>query len=365
MICTMSFTYSVKRILEIVGRDAELVGEYKGNIHGIASLSAAAEGDLSFFGNIKYSAEVPTSEASVLFVPEKYSEAPRAGQLYIKLENPSFALALLCRDIEQSLQPKVVPGIHPTAYVDEEAVVSPTASIGPFCLVDQGAVIGDSVVLKSHASIGRYAEVGDETSVFSQVVISDYCKIGVRNRLYQGCVIGSDGYGYEFHEGVHQRVPQIGNVVTDSDVDIGANTTIDRARFGSTLIGQGTKIDNQVQIAHNVQIGRNCLLIAQTGISGSSVLGDDVIIAGQAGVAGHLTIGSGAIIAGGAAVTRSLAPKEKVRGANGDSFSLYGRIAVLQRRLPELFKRFSKLERNIEALEKNHSDNVEHETKHT
>ncbi|MGK0309960.1 MAG: UDP-3-O-[3-hydroxymyristoyl] glucosamine N-acyltransferase [Lentimonas sp.] len=346
----MSFAYSVERILEIVGSAAERIGDYKGEIIGIASLSEAVEGDLSFLGNTKYTAEVASSNASVLLLPKNYAVAPKEGQLYIKLDNPSYALALLCRDIEKALQSGVAPGIHPTASVEDEAVVSSTASIGAFCHIDKGAVIGDSVVLGAHVSIGRYAEVGDETHVFAQVSIGDYCKVGARNRLYHGCVIGSDGYGYEFQEGAHQRVPQIGNVVTEQDVDIGANSTIDRARFGSTLIGRGTKIDNQVQVGHNVQIGRNCLIVAQVGIGGSSILGDGVILAGQSGVAGHLKIGAGAIAGGGAEVSRSLKPKEKVRGPHGDSFVLYGRIGVLQRRLPELFKRFSELEKNVEAL---------------
>ena len=172
--------------------------------------------------------------------------------------------------------------------------------------------------------------------------------------MYSGCVIGSSGYGYEFHEGAHQRVPQIGKVVTESDVDIGANTTIDRARFGSTFIGQGTKIDNQVQIGHNVQIGRNCLIVAQVGISGSTSLGDGVVLAGQVGVAGHLKLGSGSIVAAATGVPRSLEPNEKIRGPNGEPMALYNRIVVLQKRLPDLFKRFSKLEKSVESLKENH-----------
>ena len=349
----MSFAYSIKRILEIVDRNAEYTGDYAGEIVGIASLTKAVEGDLSFLGNSKYVAEVASSNASVLLLPKDYAGEPKGGQLYIKLENPSYALALLCRDIEKNLFPLATPGVHSTAFVDEKAVVSPTASIGPFCHISEGTVIHDSVVLGSHVSIGRHVEVGNETHIFPQVVLGDYCKLGVRNRLYSGCVIGSDGYGYEFHEGAHQRVPQIGNVVTESDVDIGANTTVDRARFGSTWIGKGTKIDNQVQIAHNVKIGRHCLIVAQVGISGSTRLGDGVVLAGQVGVAGHLELGSGAMAAGASAVTRSLKSNEKVRGPHGESTVLYGRIAVLQRRLPELFKRFSKLEKSVESLQEN------------
>jgi UDP-3-O-[3-hydroxymyristoyl] glucosamine N-acyltransferase len=345
----MSFVYTIQRILEIVGDDVQCSGEFRGDVVGIASLSEATAGDLSFLGNSKYRDTVQSSQASVLLLPLDYTEAPRPGQLHIKLENPSYALALICRDIEKRLQPIPAPGVHPTAFVEEDAVVSASASIGPFCYIGKGAVVGASV-LEAHVSIGKFATVGDESHLFARVVVADYCEVGPRNRLHPGCVIGSDGYGYEFRDGAHQRVPQIGNVVTEADVDVGSNTTIDRARFGSTIIGSGTKVDNQVQIAHNVRIGKHCLVIAQVGISGSTILGDGVVLAGQVGVAGHLTIGSGAIVAGGTGVSRSLEPKEKVRGPTAEPIMLYNRVAVLQRRLPDLFKRFDKLEKSIESL---------------
>jgi UDP-3-O-[3-hydroxymyristoyl] glucosamine N-acyltransferase len=167
--------------------------------------------------------------------------------------------------------------------------------------------------------------------------------------LLAGCVIGSDGYGYEFVDNAHQRVPQIGKVVTAADVDIGANTTIDRARFGSTCIGEGTKIDNQVQIGHNVRIGKHCLLVAQVGISGSTELGDGVVVGGQAGVAGHLQIGDGAMVAGGAAIVKSVPAGAKMRGSPATEMALHNRVIVLQRKLPELFKRFDQLEKSIES----------------
>ncbi|MDP4879441.1 MAG: UDP-3-O-(3-hydroxymyristoyl)glucosamine N-acyltransferase, partial [Opitutales bacterium] len=277
--------------------------------------------------------------------------APKDGQLHIKLENPSFALALICRDMENTLQPKPEPGVHPSAVVDPTAVVSPLASIGPLCVIGKGAVIG-AAVLEAQVSVGRYAKIADDAYLFPRVVVADYCEVGPRNRLQAGCIIGSDGYGYEYYEGAHQRVPQIGKVVTAEDVDIGANTTIDRARFGSTYIGAGTKIDNQVQIAHNVRIGQHCLIVAQVGISGSTTLGDGVVVAGQAGIAGHLQIGSGAMIAGGTAVTSSLEPKVKVRGYPAEPMMLFNRISILQRKLPELFKRFDQLEKTVESLNK-------------
>ena len=345
----MAFAYTTQRILEIVGDGAECCGEYDGEITGIASLTEAIEGDLSFLGNSKYRSAVEASVASVLLLPRDYTAAPQAGQLHIKLDNPSYALALLCREIERTLQPTPPPGVHPTACVDPDAVVSPSATVGPFCYVGKGAIVG-AAILESHVSVGKYAKIGDGTHVFQRVVIGDYCEVGPRNRLLHGCILGADGYGYEFHGGAHQRVPQIGNVVTGADVDVGANTTIDRARFGSTQIGAGTKIDNQVQIAHNVRIGQHCLIVAQAGISGSTELGDGVVVGGQVGIVGHLKIGSGAMMAGGAAVTRSLEPKETVRGNPAEPMMLFNRITVLQRRLPSLFKRFDQLEKSVESL---------------
>ncbi|MDQ8193724.1 UDP-3-O-(3-hydroxymyristoyl)glucosamine N-acyltransferase [Coraliomargarita sp. SDUM461004] len=345
----MALAYSISRILEILGDDCEVLGTFEGTIQGIASLSEATTGDLSFLGNPKYRSAVADSQASVVLVPKDYELFPSEGQLYLKLENPSFALALICRDIERTLLPAPAPGIHPTAVVESGAVIAPEASVGAFCYIGAEARVG-AAVLASHVCLGRSAIVGDGAEIASRVSIGDYCVIGERNRLLPGCVIGSDGYGYEYLDGAHQRVPQIGNVVTAADVDVGANTTIDRARFGSTQIGQGTKIDNQVQIAHNVRIGRHCLIVAQVGISGSTTLGDGVVVGGQAGLAGHLNIGSGVMIAGGTAVVSDIEPQLKVRGYPAMPMMLFNRMTVLQRKLPDLFKRFDQLEKTVKSL---------------
>ncbi|MGJ8639637.1 MAG: UDP-3-O-(3-hydroxymyristoyl)glucosamine N-acyltransferase [Opitutaceae bacterium] len=346
----MTFSYSTHRILEIIGEAAECLGSYDDDVVSISSLKEAVPGDLSFLGNPKYRAEVESSNASVLLLPADYQGLPKDGQLFVKVEKPSLALALICRDIESVLSPKPQIGIHPSAVIHPKAVVSPLASIGPLCTVGEGAKI-DAAVLEAQVSVGRFAKIANDAYLFPHVVVADFCEIGLRNRISAGAVIGSDGYGYEYSEGAHQRVPQVGRVVLDSDVDIGASTTIDRARFGSTTIGVGTKVDNQVQIAHNVRIGKHCLIVAQVGISGSTVLGDGVVVAGQAGIAGHLDIGSGAMIAGGSAITTSIEPGAKVRGSPSLPMMQYNRIAILQRKLPQLFKRFDQLEKTVEALD--------------
>jgi len=345
----MSFAFSLDRIFELLGSDVSSSGSFSGDIVGIASLSSAAEGDLSFLGNPKYRSEVPASKASVILLPLDYEGEPAEGQLFLRLSNPSFSLALICREIERLLLPNPEPGIHPSAVVHAEAQVAPQATVGPLCVIGEGAVVEEGVVLESQVHVGAHARIGSGSYLFSQVVVGAYSEIGPCNRLLPGCIIGSDGYGYEFFEAAHQRVPQVGKVVTEADVDIGANTTVDRARFGTTLIGAGTKIDNQVQIAHNVRIGKHCLIVAQVGISGSTELGDGVVVGGQAGIAGHLTIGSGAMIAGGAAIVKSVEPGKKLRGSPALDMALFNRIAVLQRKLPDLFKRFDQLEKSIEA----------------
>ncbi|NBB79719.1 MAG: UDP-3-O-(3-hydroxymyristoyl)glucosamine N-acyltransferase [Verrucomicrobia bacterium] len=341
-------SYTLRRLLEILGDDCQVVGDYDGSIRGIAPLEQARSGDLSFLGNPKYRSLVASSQASVILVPEDYEAARAEGQVHIRIKNPSYALALVCRDIEGTLFPKPPAGIHPSAVVEDGAEVSPDASIGAFCHIGADAKIG-AAVLQSHVTIGRSAVVGDESYLFPHCWVGDYCEVGRRNRLHGGCILGSDGYGYEYIEGEHQRVPQIGNVVTEDDVDVGANSTIDRARFGSTRIGLGSKLDNQVQIAHNVKVGKHCLIVAQVGISGSTLLGDGVVVGGQAGIAGHLKLGAGAMIAGGTAVVSDVEPGSKVRGYPAMPMMLFNRMAVLQRKLPELFKRFDQLEKTVKS----------------
>ncbi|ADE54600.1 UDP-3-O-(3-hydroxymyristoyl)glucosamine N-acyltransferase [Coraliomargarita akajimensis] len=345
----MELAYSIERILEIIGPDAECVGQYDGAINGLASLSEATTGDLSFLGNSKYRHEVADSAASVLLLPMDYTEEPKSAQLFIRVENPSFALALICEDIELLLSPKPPAGIHPSAVVEAGAEVSAEASIGAFCYIAAGAKVG-AAVLDSHVSIGRNAVIGDGSHLFPRVVIGEYCEIGPENRIQAGAVIGSDGYGYEFKDGFHQRVPQIGRVVTEARVDIGANSTIDRARFGQTLIGEGTKVDNLVQIAHNVKLGKHCLLVAQVGVSGSTEFGNGVVAAGQAGFGGHIKIGDGAVIGAQAGTAKSLPAGAKVRGTPAMSMDEFGRQFVMQRKLPDLFKRIDQLEKSVESL---------------
>jgi UDP-3-O-[3-hydroxymyristoyl] glucosamine N-acyltransferase len=324
-------------------------------IRGLASLADAVAGDLTFLGNPKYRGAVPGTRASVVLLPLDFIGEPAPGQLFLLVENPSLALARVCARIEQSLWPKPVPGIHPSASVATDACVAPTATVGPLCVVEAGAVIGERVHLQAQVFVGRNASIGEDCWLMPGVTVAAECQLGRRVRLQPGVIIGSDGFGYEFVQGRHEKVPQVGSVVIGDDVEIGANTTIDRARFSHTSVGEGTKIDNLVQIAHNVVIGRHCLICAQVGISGSTTLEDYVVMGGQSGTGGHITIGKGVKAGGRAGITADIAAGSFVNGTPAIPYQLERRLVVLHHRLPEIFKRVTALEEQLIDAKKSSS----------
>ncbi|HXN35119.1 MAG TPA: UDP-3-O-(3-hydroxymyristoyl)glucosamine N-acyltransferase [Opitutaceae bacterium] len=321
------------------------VGATKEVIRGIASLASAKAGDISFLGNPKYRPAVASTRASIVLLPPDYKGEPGPNQVHMLVDNPSAALARLCSRVEQTLWPRPAPGIHPTAVVAPDASVAASATVGPLCVVERGARIGEGAHLQSQVFVGRGSAVGRDCWLMPGVVICAECTLGDRVRLHPGVVVGSDGFGYEFVSGRHEKVPQVGTVVIGDDVEIGSNSTIDRSRFERTLIGEGTKIDNLVQVGHNVVIGRHCLICAHVGIAGSVTLQDYVVVGGQAGIAGHITIGTGAQIAAKSGVKDDIAPKSSVWGSPCLPLLLEQKIIILRGRLPELFKRVDALEK--------------------
>jgi UDP-3-O-[3-hydroxymyristoyl] glucosamine N-acyltransferase len=340
----MPVAYTSGEIAAIVGA-SRTVGATTRKIGDIASLSAARAGDLSFLGNAKYRSQVPESQATVLLLPPDYAGEPRPEQVFLYVENPSVALARVCARIEQSLWPKPSPGIHPSAIVASSAKIDATAHIGPLCVIEDGVCLGAGSVLQASVFIGREARIGEGCWVMAGCVIASLCSLANRVRLQPGVVIGADGFGYEFIQGRHEKIPQIGSVVIEDDVEIGANSTLDRARFSRTVVGEGSKIDNMVQIAHNVVIGRHCILCAQTGISGSTTLEDYVILGGQTGVGGHITIGQGSKAGGQTGISADVPPGSYLNGTPAIPYMLERRLQVLHQRLPDLFKRVAALEK--------------------
>ncbi len=340
----MQVAYTPAEIAGIVGAH-RTAGTTARKISDIASLASARAGDLSFLGNAKYRAQVAESQATLLLLPLDYAGEPKAEQVFLYVENPSVALARVCARIEQTLWPRPPPGIHPSAIVAPTAKIDATAYIGPLCVIEDGVRIGAGSVLQASVFVGREAHIGEGCWVMNGCTISTACSLGRRVRLQPGVVVGSDGFGYEFIKGRHEKIPQIGTVVIEDDVEIGANCTLDRARFSRTVVGEGTKIDNLVQVAHNVVIGKHCILCAQVGISGSTTLEDYVILGGQAGVGGHITIGKGSKAGGQTGIAANVPPGTYLNGTPAISYMLERRLQVLHQRLPELFRR-------VEALEK-------------
>lgn len=339
----MQVAFSPAEILAIAQPKA-VRGATTETIRSLASLKTAGPGDLSFLGNAKYKGEVAATRASLVLLPADYAGEPAAGQQFLLVDNPSVVLARVCARIEALLWPKPVPGIHPSAVIAPGVHVPATATVGPLCVIEEGAMIGERVHLQAQVFVGRNAQIGEDCWLMPGVTLATECVLGRRVRLQPGVVIGSDGFGYEFVKGRHEKVPQVGHVVIGDDVEIGANTALDRARFSRTEVGEGTKIDNLVQIGHNCLIGKHCLICAQVGISGSTTIEDYVVLAGQVGLGGHITIGKGAKMGGQAGATSDVPPGAFVNGTPAVSFQLERRLAILHQRLPELFKRVDALE---------------------
>jgi UDP-3-O-[3-hydroxymyristoyl] glucosamine N-acyltransferase len=343
----MQVAYTPAEIAAFVGAQ-RTVGSASQPIRDIASLTSARAGDLSFLGNAKYRSQVAESAATALLLPLDYAGEPKPGQVFLFVENPSAALARVCARIEAALWPKPAPGVHPSAVVARTAQVDATAHVGPLCVIEDDAQVGPGSVLQASVFVGRGAHLGQDCFLMPQVVLAAGCTLGNRVRLQPGVVVGSDGFGYEFVKGRHEKIPQIGIVVIEDDVEIGANSTLDRARFSRTVVGEGTKIDNLVQVAHNVIIGKHVILCSQVGISGSTTLEDYVVLGGQAGVGGHITLGKGTKAGGQTGIAYDTEPGSYLNGTPAMPYMLERRLQVLHQRLPDLFKRVDALEKKAE-----------------
>jgi len=294
-------TFTLKELAAMSG--GELVGDSTLNIAGAASLGEATQGEISFFTNRKYIGLLRKTRASAIFVPPDFSEPISAGQ--IRVSNPTEAF----EQVVLKFAPKPVtfaPGTHPSAIVDPSVQLGERVSIQPLAVIEAGAKIGDDTIIGAGSYVGHETVIGSACHIYPHVTIRERSRIGSRVIIHSGAVIGADGFGFEMVDGRHQKIQQLGIVQIDDDVEIGANTTVDRARFGRTWIQQGVKIDNLVQIAHNVVIGRNTVIAAQTGIAGSVQIGQRVLIGGQVGVIGHIEIGDNTAIGAQSGISKDI-----------------------------------------------------------
>lgn len=340
----MANTYS---IAELAGRlGAVLEGDGVAMVSGLASISEAQPGDLTFLANPRYESEVAGTRASAILVKRDWQGTCPCSVLRVADPDRAFAeAAALLRPVELAVE----RGVHPTAVVDATAVLGVDVAIGPHCVVERGAKVGDRTVLCAGAFVGRDAVVGADCLIYQHVSIRERVRVGDRVILHCGAVLGSDGFGYYFERGQWKKIQQIGIVEVGDDAEIGANATIDRARFGTTRIGKGVKIDNLVQVAHNVSIGDNTAIAAQVGISGSSEVGRGVRMGGQAGVSGHVAIGDGAIVAARAGVTKDVEAGLFVSGFPAMSHRKAMKLQASQALIPALRSRLAALERKLGA----------------
>lgn len=318
----------ISEIIEYVG------GDYSGPldlaITSVNTLSDAASHEISFLSNPKYADQLPMSKAGAVLVPQQLSgDDPR----WIRVTDPYFAMSqVVTRWFAVRLFPR---GVSPQASVSASAVVGRDVAIGPFAVIGEDVSVGDRVAIFQGVSIEAGTRIGEGTIIYPNVTIYDRSIIGARCVIHSSTVIGADGYGFATHRGKHHKIPQIGIVRIEDDVEIGAGTTIDRAAFGETVIGEGTKIDNLVQIGHNVKIGKHCLIVSQVGIAGSTQLGDYVAVGGQSGLSGHIKIGDRVQIGGGSAVVEDTPDGAKVMGYPAVPFRQFARREATLRRMME------------------------------
>lgn len=341
----MSAPLTARQAADLCG--GQLTGNPDEPITGVAGIREALPGDLSFIASPKYFSALKTTKAAAVIVGR--DAKVEFARTLIRVDNPVQAFT----KVVMRLMPppvKFAPGIHATAVIAPTAKLGKDVSVQPHAVIEDGAVIGDRTVIGAGNYIGHGCRVGDDCLFYASVTLREYTVVGQRVILHPGVVLGADGFGYEPVNGKHQKIPQVGIVEIGDDVEIGANTAIDRARFGKTRVGRGTKIDNLVQIGHNCVIGEDCIICGGCGLAGSSILGNRVTLAGQVGVAGHLTIGDGVIVMAQSGINKDVAPGAFVWGTPAVPHTEAKRINAAIHRLPDTQERLRELERLVAEL---------------
>lgn len=340
--------YTTQQIAELV--DGTLAGPADLEVRSLAELDAAQPGQLTFIGSEQYADKWPASQASAALVSRSIELQPIEGRAVIAVDNADLAMAKVLAAFAPST-PKPAQGVHRSALVDPSAVLGPGVRVGPNCIVGPRAVISENTVLHANVCVYDDSTVGNDCEIWSGVVIRERCTLGDRCILHPNVVVGADGFGYRVDTSSGQpkvvKVPQIGTVKIGSDVELGAGTTIDRAKFDATVLGDGCKLDNLVQIGHNVRLGRMVVIAACCAVGGSCELGDGVMLGGQAAISDHIRVGAGAQIAGGSAVINDVPAGEKWGGMPAKLLKEKMREEIAVRKLPDLLRRLKKADLDI------------------
>jgi UDP-3-O-[3-hydroxymyristoyl] glucosamine N-acyltransferase len=333
------FVLTAAAIAEAVG--GRLIGDAGASVRRIAPLDRAGEQDLTFLGAAKYAEAFTKSQAGVVLISPELAETAGQARARIVVDKPQEALLKLLPRFHRA--PKAAPGVHPTAVVGTGVLLGSGASVGPYVVLGEGAIVGDGTVIDAHCSVGAGVEIGAKCHLFPSVTLYSGTYVGNRVTIHSGARVGSDGFGYVQAGGQHLKIPHVGRCLIEDDVEIGANTTIDRGSIDDTVVGAGTKIDNLVQVAHNVRIGKACLLMAQVGVAGSVKIEDGAWLLGQVGVSGHHTVGAGSRLAAQAGVFGDIPAGETWSGypARPHKEALRAQAALFK--LPGLLRRIERL----------------------
>jgi UDP-3-O-[3-hydroxymyristoyl] glucosamine N-acyltransferase len=338
--------YTLEQLAEIVG--GEVRGDGSTVISGIAGIKEAKKGDITFLANPAYEEFLGKTRASAVIGPTHLE----CQKPLIRIENPYLAFLRVLTLFAEEVTAVYPRGVHETAIVDPSAKLGDNISIGPFCQIRKGVTIGTNTTIVFSVFIGDDVTIGDDCLIYPNVTVREKSEIGNRVIVHSGAVIGADGFGFAKDGHFHQKIPQIGRVIIEDDVELGANSAVDRATTGITRVCRGSKIDNLVQIAHNVKIGENSIIAAQAGVSGSTELGKNVVLGGQAGLVGHIKIGDDAQVGAQAGVTKSIPSKMRVSGYPAREHEKALKLSAYAARLPELFKKVKELEARLEELDK-------------
>ncbi|MBO4995415.1 MAG: UDP-3-O-(3-hydroxymyristoyl)glucosamine N-acyltransferase [Muribaculaceae bacterium] len=341
--------FSAEQIAGLVNGCVEGDGSVK--ISTFAKIEEGHEGAISFLANPKYTQYIYTTKSSAVLVARDFVPEHPVSATLIRVDDPYATVANLLKMVSEMMVPKPV-GIEQPVYLSAGVEVPDDAYVGAFAYIGKGVKLGKGVKIYPHVYLGDGVEVGDGTILYSGVKVYYGCKIGSRCILHSGAVIGGDGFGFAPVDGHYEKIPQIGNVVIEDDVEIGANTTVDRAMMGCTRIGKGVKLDNLIMIAHNCQVGESTVMAAQAGVAGSTKVGKHCMIGGQVGLAGHIHVGDGAEIAAQSGMHKDVAPNARLFGSPAMDLREYGRQALNIRKLPDLYSKVKELERTVAELKK-------------
>lgn len=326
--------------------DGEILGDHDLEITGVSGISEAKEGDITFLSSKRFLKDLSTCRASCLIVKESI---PDIQMTQLRVSNPYLAFAKLLGHFY--VKPGKSFGISKSAYVSDKAKIGNNVSVFPFSYISDGVSIGDDCIIYPNVFIGENTAIGNHCTIYPHVTLREGVTIGSRVIIHSGSVIGSDGFGYVFDQGRHYKIPQVGGVIVGDDVEIGSNVSVDRATTGHTVIGKGTKIDNLCQIAHNVKVGTNSILVAQVGIGGSSEIGDYVTLAGQVGVSDHTKIDSETMVGAQSGIMGHVT-KGAYSGSPAIPHRDWLKSQAIYAKLPELHKKIKELEERIRELER-------------